>query len=413
MPDVGANLLKPSGLMPFAIASLTPALCVVLACVVGGVWPAVAVFSMTAMVSMLDKLTGDDWAAPNTTSGHLISALIGITHFSILGAAVWAIGGGEHLNTLHKLLIFTAVGLWIGQVSNSNAHELIHRTARWPRRLGVAIYASILFGHHASAHPKVHHIHAATDKDPNSARLNEGVYAFMLRAWIGAFRAGLKAENRDRARAASVKSPLTHPYLGYVGGALSSLLAAYALAQTAGILALIAIAGYAQIQLLICDYVQHYGLRRQILADGRAEPIGPQHSWNAPQWYSSAMMLNAPRHSDHHMRPARSFPALELSADTMPMLPRSLPVMAVLSLAPVIWKRVMNPRVEAWLAHGQTAQTPIKARDISPAVLGAVLGDGQGGRNMPVWDDDKRRKNNTRPDPQHQPVDGKQPPRNS
>ena len=115
-----------------------------------------------------------------------------------------------------------------------------------------------------------------------------------------------------------------------------------------GVFALLAIAFYAQMQLLLSDYVQHYGLRRRTREDGRMEPVGPQHSWNAPAWYSSAMMLNAPRHSDHHMRPARAFPALEVTADTMPILPRSLPVMAVLALIPPIWRRIMDRRVARW-----------------------------------------------------------------
>ena len=60
------------------------------------------------------------------------------------------------------------------------------------------------------------------------------------------------------------------------------------------------------------------------------------------------MMLNAPRHSDHHMHPSRAFPALELTPGTMPMLPRSLPVMAVLALVPPLWHRVMDRRVARW-----------------------------------------------------------------
>ncbi len=96
------------------------------------------------------------------------------------------------------------------------------------------------------------------------------------------------------------------------------------------------------------SYVQHYGLRRHKLPDGKTEPIGPRHSWNTGAWYSAAMMLNAPRHSDHHLRPARAFPALEIAPDTMPMLPRSLPVMGVIALVPPIWRRVMDARVARW-----------------------------------------------------------------
>ena len=60
------------------------------------------------------------------------------------------------------------------------------------------------------------------------------------------------------------------------------------------------------------------------------------------------MMLNAPRHSDHHLRPARAFPQLEITPETMPVLPHSLPVMAVVALVPPLWRRVMDHRVAKW-----------------------------------------------------------------
>jgi len=80
---------------------------------------------------------------------------------------------------------------------------------------------------------------------------------------------------------------------------------------------------------------------------GKAEPIAAQHSWNSPHWYSSAFMLNAPRHSDHHACPARGYTALRLPDDG-PMLPSSLPLMACLALFPGLWRRVMDPRAAVW-----------------------------------------------------------------
>ena len=102
-------------------------------------------------------------------------------------------------------------------------------------------------------------------------------------------------------------------------------------------------------QLLLSDYVQHYGLRRRVLADGRLEPVGPRHSWNAPHWFSGAMMLNAPRHSDHHAHPARPYPALRLpGAEEAPMLPRALPVCCTIALCPPLWRRMMAPHLARW-----------------------------------------------------------------
>ena len=58
------------------------------------------------------------------------------------------------------------------------------------------------------------------------------------------------------------------------------------------------------------------------------------------------MMLNAPRHADHHVHPARPYPELRLSPDgRAPLLPYSLPVMATLALVPPLWHKVMDKRL--------------------------------------------------------------------
>lgn len=330
-------------LLPFAIATLTPAGLLLAACLWGGPWAISGILAITVVTFGLDKI--GRVATISAEDGHTLSVALGLVHFVLLGAAAWAMNGP--LPLLDKVLLLIGCGLFFGQISNSNAHELIHRSERWAFRLGAANYASLLFGHHTSAHRLVHHVHAATPKDPATARGGEGFWAYLPRTWAGSFRAGLKAE---RQRHGGTRWPA--PYVGYVVGALVTLGAAYLLGGTSGVLGLIVIALYAQTQLMLSDYVQHYGLERQMRGDGRREPMGPQHSWNAPHWYSSAMMLNAPRHSAHHTRPAQAFPQLDLDADTMPMLPHSLPVMAVIALVPPLWRRVMDRRVARWRGRG-------------------------------------------------------------
>lgn len=335
----------------FSIASLTPVALIAAACLAGGPWPVLALVYMTVFVALADRL-GPEALPPldearTRRAANALSVALGAAHFGLLPLGVWAIAEGPAPGPLGRVLTGLALGLFLGQVSHPNAHELIHRSSRWLRRLGVAIYSSILFGHHASAHPKVHHVHVATDRDPNSARFGEGIYRFFLRAWIGSFRAGLRAENAARARRQDgARGP--HPYAVYTGGAVLTLAAAWGLAGGRGVAVLLALAAYAQAQLLLADYVQHYGLRRAVYDTGKPEPAGPQHSWNAPHWYSSSLMLNAPRHSDHHMHPGRTYPALRLDPARMPVLPHSLPVMAVIALLPPLWRRVMDPRVGAW-----------------------------------------------------------------
>ncbi len=342
----------------FAIASLTPAAILLMACVMGGMWAWGALACITVFVTLADRLPRID---PNMTEGgkadkfaRQLAVILGFVHFTLLLVGVRTIATSDNLNVIQTLALTVALGVFFGQVSNSNAHELIHASDRWLRRLGIAIYISILFGHHASAHPKVHHVHVATPDDPNSAPLGRGFYAFWPRAWIGSFRAGLRAETAARARMTVRPVARSHPYVGYVAGAIIALWLAWMLAGLAGVAVYIVLAGYAQMQLLLADYIQHYGLRRTVDENGTPEPAGLQHSWNASHWYSSFMMLNAPRHSDHHMHPSRVFPELRLDTDVMPMLPSSLPGMAAVALIPPLWRAIMDPRVARW----QTVATP-------------------------------------------------------
>jgi len=341
----------------FAIASLTPAALILTACLLGGLWAWAALVFVTLFVALADRLNHVTLSPREDDTANRFARRLGVVlalvHFVLLLAGVRAIAGLTVLGPGQALALAIALGLFLGQVSNSNAHELIHAANRWRRLLGVLVYVSLLFGHHASAHPKVHHVHVATARDPNSARPGQGFYHFWPRAWIGSFRAGLRAETAARARLRITPPALTHPYLGYVGGAVLALALAFWLAGGAGVAVYLGLAGYAQMQLILADYVQHYGLRRAVRDSGRMEPAGAMHSWNAGAWYSSAMMLNAPRHSDHHMHPSRRFPALRLDRDTMPILPYSLPVMAAIAMVPRLWRNVMDPRVARWqMARG-------------------------------------------------------------
>lgn len=323
----------------YTFVSLSPYALLILACLLGGNWGWVALGYITLFVAVLDGLPVAGLAPRDGQRGAALLTVIAGAHFLVLGLALWAMPRGD-LGIGQLFAIGIAVALCFGQVSNSAAHELIHRSNRWLRGMGTAIYVSLLFGHHVSAHLRVHHIWVASDRDPNSARRGEGFWRFFARAWGGSFRAGLAAERSLR------QDKGLNPYVLYVIGALVMIAVAWLLGGLRGTIGLVLISAYAQMQLLMADYVQHYGLRRKTLPNGKLEPAGSQHSWNAPHWYSSAMMLNAPRHSDHHQHPGRDFAALRLEAG-MPVWPYSMPVMAFIAAVPPLWRKVMEPHVRA------------------------------------------------------------------
>lgn len=352
---------RPLPLAVFAAAALLPLPLLALGALGGGVWLWLAFLYMGVLTILLDQLipltestdTPDPAEFPRADA-LLVSVALG--QLAVLPLVIWGIAGDSALSGLERGLLFLAAGFWFGQVAHPAAHELIHRPRRELFRLGAAVYTSLLFGQHASAHRLVHHRHVATPDDPNTARAGEGFYRFALRAWAGSLMQGMRAETALRSRSQTAP-PGLHPYVGYaIGGALALGLAAL-IAGLPGVLVWILLALHVQSQILLSDYVQHYGLTRARQPDGRAAPVGPEHSWNTAHWFTSAMMLNAPRHSDHHVTPGRPFPALRLPApDVAPRLPWPMPLACAMALSPTLWRRAIRPHLLRWRPAGPLAQ---------------------------------------------------------
>ena len=99
----------------------------------------------------------------------------------------------------------------------------------------------------------------------------------------------------------------------------------------------------------LVNYVEHYGLTRKYLGDGRYEHVQPRHSWNAAHKVSNWLLINLQRHSDHHYKPNRRFALFQNYTQVdAPQLPHSYPIMTMAAMAPPIWRKIMNPRVQRW-----------------------------------------------------------------
>ena len=323
----------------FAFATVIPAILLVCGAFWGGLWLRAALVSVIFAWIALDPLVEDgNHPAPGAEA---LLITLGLAALAALPLGTWALA--TRYTGIDWFVCFLAFGTFLGQIGNPAAHELIHRSAHLQRALGASFYTATLFGHHTSAHRLVHHTHVATPLDPNSARRGQGFWRFWPRCWIGSFRAGYAAEQALVARSGG---RYRNPYPAYVaGGAGCIALAGLALGwQGAAAFTLLAL--HSQSQIVVSDYVQHYGLRRAPAPGDRFEPVNARHSWNAQGWYSAALMLNAARHSDHHAHPARPYDTLRLAPDA-PRLPAPLPAMALLALFPPLWRRVMHPRLDA------------------------------------------------------------------
>ncbi|MEM6728767.1 MAG: alkane 1-monooxygenase [Pseudomonadota bacterium] len=329
----------------FGFATLTPIPLLVAAAWLGGGYVLAACLALTLLTFLLDECVAFALpeAAPGVEfpTGERLSLILGLVHLPLLFLGIAAVAGATGLSGLERAGCLVCLGLYLGQVLFANAHELIHRTARLPFALGTLIYSSACYGHHATAHRFIHHRYVASSEDPNTARLGQGFWRFAWQAWTQAFLRGWEVETKR------AKSPLRHAYLAQIGGALATGAAATLAFSASGLAAFGLLSFYAITQILLADYVQHYGLTRQRLPNGKLEPVSAAHSWNAPHPFSSALLLHAPRHSDHHVNPQKPFAQLALHQEA-PMLPASLPAMSTLALFPPLWRKSMDGRARAW-----------------------------------------------------------------
>jgi alkane 1-monooxygenase len=255
-----------------------------------------------------------------------------------------AIGLLPQLSAAEAVIFALAVGTVTGGIGITIAHELGHRRSRLDRTLARVLLVSVGYGHFHVEHNRGHHVRVATAADPASAPLGLDVYRFILRSVAGSFHHAWRLEAmRLRARG---DSPL-HPANWVLTGTLAWLgllvaVAAMVSLPAAGFLALQAACAVALLE--IVNYIEHYGLRRRVLANGRPEPVAARHSWNADFAVSNWLLFNLQLHSDHHAHVDRPYEALR-SMPQAPQLPAGYPTMVLVALLPPLWFALMDRRV--------------------------------------------------------------------
>ncbi|PRY91722.1 alkane 1-monooxygenase [Donghicola tyrosinivorans] len=255
----------------------------------------------------------------------------------------------EHLSTAAMIGLFFGVGVITGTIGINYSHELMHQKNNKERWLGDILLAMVLYSHFRSEHLRVHHLYVGTPKDPVTARYNEGFHRFFPRVLRQSLVSSFNAEKAMLARRSLPWHHRSNPFWRY--WALQGIMIACALIAGGWIgLALFVWQAFVAIwQLEVVNYVEHYGLTREYLGDGKYEHVKPHHSWNAAHTGTNWLLINLQRHSDHHYKPDRRFPLLQnYSEDEAPQLPHGYPLMSLGAMVPSYWRRVMNPKVREW-----------------------------------------------------------------
>jgi alkane 1-monooxygenase len=309
-----------------------------------------------AFMSLLDIIGGRDETNPDTGTPdealfwHRLVTLIWLPiQLAVIYGIIWYVTRADHLSTGEAVVIFFGVGLISGAIGINYSHELMHQKNRLERWLADLLLASVLYSHFRTEHLLVHHRYVGTPRDSVTARYNEGFHGFFWRVLTEGPGSAWRAERQMLARAGRTPMHPSNPFWLYGALQLAAILAAFLIGGWVGVVLFLWQALVAIWQLELVDYIEHYGLTRQHLGDGRYEHVQPRHSWNSAHKVSNWLLINLQRHSDHHYKPDRRFPLLQTyGEDEAPQLPLGYPAMAAVAMVPPVWRRLMNPRVRAW-----------------------------------------------------------------
>ena len=349
------DLRKLRNVLPFWLSLLMIPLAV-LSAVQGGWSVLLLPLYSWGMFSLLDVLTGQNEDNPDLSATEddlfwyrLITLVWAPLQMATLFGLIWYVPQAAHLETGERIALFFGMGVISGTIGITYSHELMHQKNRLERGLADLLLAMVLYSHFRSEHLRVHHPWVGTPRDAVTARYNEGFHRFYPRVLRECLTSAWSAERAMLARRGLPVWHRSNPFWRYGLLQAAMLALAFVLGGTEGLALFLVQAGTAVWQLELVNYIEHYGLTRRHLGEGKYEHVLPRHSWNAAHRASNWLLINLQRHSDHHYKPDRRFPLLQTYAkDDAPQLPFGYPAMTTLAMIPLLWRRVMNPRVRAW-----------------------------------------------------------------
>ena len=305
----------------------------------------------------------------------LIYSMVPI-QYALLGLFVWKFATEPNAPLWQQTARVIAMGLSCGILGINVAHELGHRRRRYEQNMAKALLATTLYMHFFIEHNRGHHTRVSTHDDPATSRYGENLYVFWVRSVVNSFR---DAWDLERKRMLSLELPLFHWKNEMVRmmvwqGAL--LLAIALLAGPVALLAFLAASLFGILLLETVNYIEHYGLSRRLIGEGRYERVLPIHSWNSNHLLGRMLLFELTRHSDHHANARRHYQTLR-HFDESPQLPTGYPGMMVLAVIPPLWFAVMHPHIAAYRkrflgehapdAHLGTPSTDAGQNAVAPA----------------------------------------------
>lgn len=236
------------------------------------------------------------------------------------------------------------LGIACGVFGINVGHELGHRSKKYEQWMAKILLLSSQYMHFFIEHNRGHHKNVGTEKDPATSRYGEWVYTFWFRSMILGYISAWKLEFQRLKKKKLPKFHWSNEMILYTMVQAGLLFLIYVFFDLRTTLFFSTSAFIGILLLETVNYIEHYGLKRQKNENGTFNKVLPVHSWNSNHPLGRGILFELSRHSDHHYLASRKYQILR-HFDESPQLPTGYPGMIVLSLLPLLWFWVMNPKV--------------------------------------------------------------------
>ncbi|WP_264520008.1 alkane 1-monooxygenase [Flavobacterium sp. N1994] len=318
----------------------------------GGIWTysgilfAFVLLPILELLLPIDEENYTDIEKESRLKNHLFDFLLYINVLIVYGSLFFVLifatqSGFTKLETIGVIL---SLGVILGSNGINVAHELGHREKLYERILGKLLLIPSHYTHFFIEHNHGHHLHVSTPEDPSTAKYNQSLYRFWIQTVLGTYRKAwqiqLRLNQQENRSFISIKNDmfwftiiqvvyliLIYVFFGIIGLVIALL---------AGIV------GFLLLETI--NYIEHYGLKRNLLPSGRYERVSEKHSWNSNHVLGRIMLYELTRHSDHHFKSQKKYQILEYH-QVSPQLPYGYPMSMLLSLVPPLWFALMNKRI--------------------------------------------------------------------
>ncbi|MFT6152978.1 MAG: alkane 1-monooxygenase [Bermanella sp.] len=365
--------IKKYGYLMFLVPLLLPVTSYFLGMKVGlhGLAPWLVVLSSFVVLPVADLVMGKDPVNAKANEESLLNddkfyQYLAISGFPLYFICLFSTGyfliNWTHLTSIGQLGYAVSMGVVGGIIAINMGHELIHKSTKLERVSGGLLLSLVSYGGFKIEHIYGHHVNVSTPMDASSSRYNQSLYAFLKHAYVHNFLNAWTLQKKRLIKKGvsffSVKNELIWYYgFSVVICFLMGLFFKFLGADFWMGITFFFIQSFIAFTILeVINYIEHYGLHRRQLDNGKYERVTPEHSWNSNFFLTNMFLFQLQRHSDHHTYAARRYQVLRHNENS-PQLPFGYPTMFVIALIPPLWKALMNPRVEAYYKDDETALT--------------------------------------------------------